>query len=258
MDEATSQAAVHGACLRSGSNAPQAVEQRGCVWQSILQAPGFSGTFSAWWPCRRVVLAGAPLGIQIQQDSPAASCAVRGTKEPCASTTRKFARRETCSRRTCKTTPFSVVTTWRQPGERPGNGGGRPQADDAPPTVSGSGISAPAQCVPSAVKRVCGAVAAPAGAGTGRGAAACRWVVWRCTPWGPEGAARSAVGQETADAATFWILARLGKVSEEGAASSGPTRSKLSNRSRAQVSAGLRSKPLTGEKGGLLKTGLNP
>ena len=51
--------------LRNASITLQAVEQRGDLWQAVLRAPGFPGSFSAWWPCRRVVLAGDPGAVPL-------------------------------------------------------------------------------------------------------------------------------------------------------------------------------------------------
>ena len=55
------QSLIHS--LRSNSIAPQAVEQRGLLWRSIVKAPGFSGGFPAWWPCRKVRLVGDPAAV---------------------------------------------------------------------------------------------------------------------------------------------------------------------------------------------------
>ena len=49
--------------VQRNSATPQAVEQRSNLWVSIRRAPGFPGSFPAWWPCRPVQLVGDPAAV---------------------------------------------------------------------------------------------------------------------------------------------------------------------------------------------------
>ena len=55
------QSLVHS--LRRMSALPSAVEQRGELWGATLRAPGFSGRFASWWPCRQIQLVGDPSAV---------------------------------------------------------------------------------------------------------------------------------------------------------------------------------------------------
>ena len=49
--------------LQKGSSLPGAVAQRVTLWRAVLLAPGFGGSFVAWWPSRQVHLSGDPCRV---------------------------------------------------------------------------------------------------------------------------------------------------------------------------------------------------
>ena len=59
--------------LRGGKQSPQALEYRRLLWQSILEAKGFTPNFVGWWPGRPAQLQGAPVQLESIPEAAAAS-----------------------------------------------------------------------------------------------------------------------------------------------------------------------------------------
>ena len=51
--------------LRKGGSAPGALLHRVSLWNAILRAPGFPGSFVRWWPTREVCQVGDPISVPL-------------------------------------------------------------------------------------------------------------------------------------------------------------------------------------------------